>query len=97
MTEKQTLTPDQVEEIYNIPKQTLANWRRNEVDMLLIKTVRIYRLLGLGEYFTWPCPSPALLRLHNHIPKIKNPATSPHSTTSNESLRLRAGRSACSF
>ncbi len=29
--EKIALTPDQVEELYHIPKQTLANWRSKKV------------------------------------------------------------------
>jgi hypothetical protein len=52
MTEKQTLTPDQVEEIYNIPKQTLANWRSLKVGPPYSKAGRriLYRVKDLESF-----------------------------------------------
>lgn len=52
MNEKRTLTPDQVEEIYNIPKQTLANWRSLKVGPPYSKAGRriLYRIKDLEDF-----------------------------------------------
>jgi len=52
MAEKKALTPEQVEEIYNIPRQTLANWRKQKIGPAYSKPGKrvLYRVKDIEDY-----------------------------------------------